>query len=127
MRCSREVEGGEEREPNLVRADERIPFAAAEEGPLEDVFLRAIVADLIEVRGDEPAGCVAQIPDGRERLQEDLGENDRGAEVENDPALEVAQGGRENPEIAVRREAGRGAVEGGMLVDRIGADRDVRR
>src|SRR5438552_11445439 len=100
---SREVESGEEGKPDFVRADERIALAAAEEGPLQDVLLGAIVADLIEIRGHEPRGLVSQIPHRRESFQEDLGQDDRGPEVEHDAALQVPERGRENPKIAMRR------------------------
>ncbi len=55
-----------------MRSHEGEPAPSLLERPLEDVLLRSVVPDLVEVRRREGARFVAQVPDQGERLEEDF-------------------------------------------------------
>src|SRR5690606_59394 len=54
-----------------------------------------------------------------------LRHDDRGADVQHDPALQAREVRRQAPKIGVARLPDRGAVRGRVLVDDLGADRGV--
>src|SRR4029453_9124518 len=65
--------GGEKRNEDLVVPGQPVAAADTARRPLHDVRARPVGLDEVEVRGREVAERVPEVPDERDRLQEDLG------------------------------------------------------
>src|SRR5437773_1132621 len=92
-----------------------------------DVYARTVVAVEVHVDGGEVAYRMAEVAGQVERLHEDLGEDDRRAEVQVDTARELRDHAREQVKVAQAAEPHGGAVRARMHVDDVGPDRDMHR
>ena len=116
----------QERQEDLVVAGDRVRGAAREDGALEDVLVRAVVANHVEVDGREVPHVVPQVSGHRESLQEDLRHDDGRAGVDPDPS--AAEPGDDPPdrrEVADRHLADERPVHARVLDERVGPERDV--
>src|ERR1700694_357650 len=103
-------------------------FSPMERRALYDVHARPVVTLHVEVATDEsvrPAASREIARDG-ERLEKDLGHDDRATEVEDDAA--IVQSGdrvRQSPEIAVTRVADRRSIRRRLLMNDLGTEGSV--
>src|SRR5690606_21313481 len=85
--------------------------------------------DQVEDGGGEVADAAMRlmrdIPRHGECLEIDLGPHNGGAEIEQDPAFEVFDGGGKAQEVAVGGRSDGGAVAIGVFVDDVVTDADV--
>lgn len=106
-------------------AGEREAPAAAERGPAHHVRARPVVLDEVHVHRREMRQRMAEVAAERDRLEEDLGQKDRRAEIDIYAAFELSDERAEALEVAARRLAGRPRVKGRMHVDDVRPDGDM--
>src|SRR5687767_2704435 len=93
---------------------------------LDDIGERAVVLNKIEVRRREVFQVIAEVADDGDGLEENLRQDDGGAEVEVDAAvIQLLDKGAEQAKILQRRLPQAGAVSVPVHVNNIGADGDV--
>jgi hypothetical protein len=111
-----------------MMARDLVACTAARPGrPFDNVHARAVVADHVEIgRYKRARPAVVDVPAHRERLQEYLGHEDSGSEVEYDTAFDVLEVSGEAAEIGHAGGADGGSIRGWVLVDDLGANRGVR-
>ena len=92
---------------------------------MHDVHLRSVVADHIEIGGDETLHRMPKITRHGQGFQKNFGEDHRRAEVDENPAFQTGDDGAKNSEIHERRASYGRSVRAGMLVHDVRAQGHV--
>ena len=105
---------------------ETVAAAPARGGPLHHVDVGPVGLDEVQVGGAEVPERVPEVTGQGHRLEEDLREEDRGADVQVNPASTQARDlSGEGAEVQMGRPAQSRRIAGGMHVYDVGPDRHV--
>ncbi len=92
---------------------------------LHDVGLRSVLTQHVQVGGGHRVEPGAEVDGHAHRFQEDLGQDDRRADVDPDSSVEAVDEAADVSEVGHRRLPDGGAVGDGMHVDDVGAEAPV--
>src|SRR5690606_36838027 len=113
--------GGEEQgKHDLVVAGQTVPLASRLRRSLDDVHPRPVVPHEAHADVDQLVDAVARVTREVERLDEHLGNDHRGTEVDEHAAVQSATDTGEQAEVVHAGGTDRGAVGVGMHMDDVG-------
>ena len=115
----------QQRDVQLVVADDVVAFAPQMRGTTDDVFRGTVMPDHIKGGGGEGIHPIPEIARNGEGFQEHLRHDDSAADVEHHAAFQCGDDRGEPLEIAKARLAQHRAIGSRVLVDYVSSQRDV--